>query len=143
VSRHGSALGGLLQEGPCRVRVVDGGLLVDAEDEREVEGVGAVGQGSFELAVDAEPFQGRGEVARGPGGPELASRPEFDGRLLGDQQVGVGGVRPAGSAVVEPVQDGPAGEVVEWADVPDDGDAPVAEVPLPITSSALVRGDAW
>lgn len=31
----------------------DGGLLVDAEDEREVEGAGAVGEGLFELAVDA------------------------------------------------------------------------------------------
>lgn len=38
---------------------------VDAENEGEVKGVGAVGQGLFELAVDAESLHGRGEVAGG------------------------------------------------------------------------------
>ncbi|AGP61497.1 hypothetical protein M271_50710 [Streptomyces rapamycinicus NRRL 5491] len=60
------------------VRVADGGLLIDSEDEREVEWVGAVGEGLFELSVDAEPFQGGGEVAGCPGGPEFAGRAEFD-----------------------------------------------------------------
>jgi uncharacterized membrane protein len=82
----------------------------------------------FELAVDAEPFEGSGEVAGGPGGPELAGRAEFDGGLLGDQQVGVRRVRPAAAAVVEPVQDSAAGEVVEQADVAADGDAQVTQV---------------
>ncbi|WP_167532530.1 hypothetical protein [Streptomyces prasinus] len=41
-----------------------------------------MGEGLFELAVDAEPFEGGGEVAGGPGGPELAGRAEFDGGLL-------------------------------------------------------------
>jgi hypothetical protein len=36
-----------------RVPVADGRLLIDAEDECEVERVGAVGEGLFELAVDA------------------------------------------------------------------------------------------
>ncbi|MFJ9683787.1 hypothetical protein ACIRP2_38105 [Streptomyces sp. NPDC101194] len=76
-----------------------------------------MGEGLFELAVDAEPFEGGGEVAGGPGGPEFAGRAEFDSGLLGDQQVGVGRVRPAVAAVVEPVQDSLEGEVVEWADV--------------------------
>jgi hypothetical protein len=40
-----------LQKLSCRVRVADGGLFVDAEDESEVERVGAVGEGLFELAV--------------------------------------------------------------------------------------------
>ncbi|MEH0549082.1 hypothetical protein QA802_40285 [Streptomyces sp. B21-105] len=119
---------GLIQQGLCGVHVADGGLLVDAENEGEVKGVGGVGQGFFELAVDVESLQGRGEVAGGPGGPELARRPEFDGRLLGDQQVWVGGARSAGSAVVEPVQDGLAGEVVERADVTGDGNSLVAEI---------------
>ncbi|MER7813325.1 hypothetical protein [Streptomyces sp900116325] len=48
----------MVQQDPCGVRIADGGLLVDAEDEREVERVGAVGEGPFELSVDAEPFQG-------------------------------------------------------------------------------------
>lgn len=47
-------------------------VLVDVEDEGEVERVGAVGEGLFELAVDAESYEGGGEVASGPGGPELA-----------------------------------------------------------------------
>lgn len=54
-----------------------------------------MGEGLFELAIDAEPFEGGGEAAGGPGGPELAGRAEFEGGLLGDQQVGVGRVRPA------------------------------------------------
>jgi hypothetical protein len=74
---------------------VAAGLLVDAENQGQVEWVGSVDQGFFGLAVDTESLQGRGEVAGGPGGPELARRPEFDGRLPGDQQVWVGGVRPA------------------------------------------------
>lgn len=63
-----------------------------------MEWAGSVDQGFVELAVDAESLQGRGEVAGGPGSPELARRPEFDGRLLSDQQVWIGGVRPASSA---------------------------------------------
>ncbi|MFI1285184.1 hypothetical protein ACH4U5_31250 [Streptomyces sp. NPDC020858] len=117
-----------LEKLPGGVRVADGGLLVDSEDEREVERVGAVGEGLFELTVDTEPFECGGEVAGGPGGPELAGRAEFDGGLLGDQQVGVGRVRPAVAAVIEPVQDRSVGEVVERADVAADGDAPVAQV---------------
>ncbi|MFJ9662067.1 hypothetical protein ACIRPR_29360 [Streptomyces griseoflavus] len=51
-----------LEKLPGGVRVADGGLLVDAEDECEVEGVGAVSEGLFKLAVDPEPFEGGGEV---------------------------------------------------------------------------------
>ncbi|MFI2032943.1 hypothetical protein [Streptomyces buecherae] len=90
-----------LEKLPGGVRVADGGLLVDAEDERKVEGAGAMSEGLFELTVNAELFQGGGEIAGGPGGPELASRAEFDGGLLGDQQVGVGRVRTAAVSVAE------------------------------------------
>ncbi|MCX4869502.1 hypothetical protein OIC43_42335 [Streptomyces sp. NBC_00825] len=55
-------LRGQVQQLPGGVRVADGGLLVDAEDEGEVEPVGAVGEGLFELTVDAEPCQSGGEV---------------------------------------------------------------------------------
>ncbi|MER6976128.1 RHS repeat domain-containing protein [Streptomyces carpinensis] len=67
-------------------------------------------QGFFELAVDAESLQGRGEVAGGPGGPELARRPEFDGRLLGDQQVWVD---PAWGTATKTTDAN--GNVTEWA----------------------------
>jgi hypothetical protein len=39
-------------------RVLDGGGVVDAEHGGEVQGVGAAGEGFFELPVDAEPFRG-------------------------------------------------------------------------------------
>ncbi|WP_162600122.1 hypothetical protein [Streptomyces sp. CS131] len=87
-----------------------------------------MGESLFELSVDAEPFQGGGEVAGGSDGPELDGRAELDGGLLGDQQVGVGRVRPAAAPVIEPVQDRMAGEIVERADVTANGDAPVAQV---------------
>lgn len=104
-----------------------------------------MGEGLFELAVDAEPFEGGGEVAGGPGGPELAGRAEFNGGLLGDEQVGVGRIRPAAAAVFEPAQDSTAGEVVVRTDVAADGDAPVAQadvVPAAScgSSSAVPRG---
>lgn len=91
---------GALQQHPCRVRVADGGLLIDTEDERQVQWVGAVGETLFDLALDAEPFKGGGEVAGSPGGSEFAFGAELDGRLR-DQQVGVGRVRPAVAAVVD------------------------------------------
>lgn len=69
-----------------------------------MERVGAVGESLFELPVDAEPFQGGGEVAGGPGGPELAGRAEFGRGLLGDQQAGADRVRPAAAAVPEPAR---------------------------------------
>jgi hypothetical protein len=55
--------GGGFQELACDGRVLDGGGVVDAEHGGEVQGVGAVGEGFFELPVDAEPFEGGGEAA--------------------------------------------------------------------------------
>lgn len=64
-----------------------------------------------------------------PGGePVPADRPQLVGGLIVDEQVRVGGVGPAGSAVVEPFQQQTVGEFVEWSDVGCDGKAPVAEV---------------
>ena len=40
--------------------VADGGLGVEAEDRGEMRGDGAVGEGFFELAVDAQAFEGGG-----------------------------------------------------------------------------------
>lgn len=39
-----------------------------------MERVGALGERLFEPTVDAEPFEGGGQVAGGAGGPELAGR---------------------------------------------------------------------
>ncbi|MGK5532783.1 hypothetical protein [Streptomyces sp. URMC 129] len=106
----------------CRVRA--------AEDEGGVERVGAVRHGLFEPAVDTESSEGAGEVAGGPGDPELAGRTEFDGGLSGDQQVGVGRVRPTAAAVFEPVMDDTADEITEQADVAADADAPVPVIDI-------------
>ena len=54
-STHGAALGGLSQQRPCGVRVAHRGLLVESEYLGEIERIGPVGQGLFELPVDAEP----------------------------------------------------------------------------------------
>ena len=43
--------------------VADGGLGVEAEHRCQVQRVGSVVEGFFELPVDAEPFQGRGLAA--------------------------------------------------------------------------------
>lgn len=46
-------LGGGLQELSCDGGVADSGGVVDAEHGGEVQGVGAVGEGFLELAVDS------------------------------------------------------------------------------------------
>jgi hypothetical protein len=55
--------GGGLQEVAGDGRVLDGGGVVDSEHGGEVQGVGVVGEGFFELPVDAEPFEGGCEAA--------------------------------------------------------------------------------
>ncbi|MER5325324.1 hypothetical protein [Streptosporangium roseum] len=66
----GSATGGVLflgqrgEEGAGVLGVADGGLGVQAEDGGEVEGIGAVSEGLFELPVDAQAFEGRGLAAQ-------------------------------------------------------------------------------
>ncbi len=62
--------------------VADCGLFIDAEDGGQVQWVGAVGQGFFELAVDAETFQGRGQTAQGVGDPDFADRAGLQRALL-------------------------------------------------------------
>ncbi|MFE2093375.1 hypothetical protein [Streptomyces sp. NPDC059460] len=51
---------GLFQQRPRGVRVANRGLRIESEDLGEVEGVGAMDEGLFELPVDAELFQGGG-----------------------------------------------------------------------------------
>jgi hypothetical protein len=52
-----------LQEQPGVLGVADGGLGVEAEYRRQMQGVGAVGEDFLELPVDAQPFQGHGLAA--------------------------------------------------------------------------------
>jgi hypothetical protein len=121
-------LGGGLQELSGDGRVADGGGVVDSEHRGEVQGVAVVGEGFFELAVDAKAFQGGGQAAAALGQPVLADRPGGHGGLLIDDQVRVGGAGPAQVAVLEPVQQQGPGQVVERAASAGEGQSPVAEV---------------
>ena len=53
-----------IHELPGRGRVADRGGLADAEHDREVERVGPVGEGLFELPVDAQLLQVAGSPRR-------------------------------------------------------------------------------
>jgi hypothetical protein len=50
--------GGGEEKFPGGGAVSDGGGLVESEDDGQVQGVGAVGEGFVELAVNAESFEG-------------------------------------------------------------------------------------
>src|ERR1700737_2128892 len=82
---------GVLLFGGCdlevsgRGRVADCGLVIDAEDSGQMQGVALAGERLIELPVDTESFQGRGEAAERAGGPQPAGRAEFHCCLLGDQ----------------------------------------------------------
>jgi hypothetical protein len=87
----------VLQEAPGVGGVADGGRSIDAEYCGEVQRVGVAGEGFVELAVDAQPVQGGGQSAQVPD-PGGADWPGAECAVLADQQVPVGGVRPAGRA---------------------------------------------
>src|SRR6266566_3068145 len=121
-------LGGGFQQLACDGGVADGGGVVEPEYDGEVQRVGAAGEGFLELPVGAQALEGGGEAAECAGHPVLADRPGGHGGLLVDDQVGVGGARPAAAAVLQPGQQQVPGEVIERAG-PARNDQPlVAEV---------------
>lgn len=77
----------LFQQRPCGVRVANRGLRIESEDLGEVEGVGAMDEGFFELPVHAELFQGGGLAAKRCGQGDRADRAGAQGGELVDQQV--------------------------------------------------------
>ena len=106
--------------------VADGGGLADAEHGGEQGRVGAVGECLFEVAVDPELFEGDGLSLQGAVDPGVGDRAEPLGADVGDQQVGVGGVRPASTSVVQPVVKDLVGQVVQRPGSAGDGEpAPV------------------
>ncbi|MER6175674.1 hypothetical protein [Streptosporangium sp. NPDC001681] len=110
------------------VGVTDGGLGVEAKDRGEVEQVAAAGEGFFEDPVYAQSFQGGGLPVEDERGALAAGWRRGRSCYVIDEQVRVGGVRPAGGAVAEPVEEQPVGEVVEQAGSSGDDDAAAAEV---------------
>ncbi len=89
----------LLYELPRVGGVADRGLFADLEDGGEVERVGAACEGFFELPVDPQPFQRRGQSAQRPVRPDSAGGPLAEGGVAADQQMRVGGVRLASAAI--------------------------------------------
>ncbi|WP_190813416.1 hypothetical protein [Saccharopolyspora pogona] len=83
------------QQRPRCGGVAQAGLLVEPEHDREVQRVGAVGKGFLKLPIDAEAFEGGFVASEGSFQPEGADRSGFQGGPLVDEQVRVGGVRPA------------------------------------------------
>src|SRR5271166_6835967 len=73
---------------------------LDSEHGGQVQGVGAVGEGFLELAVDSQALEGGGETAATLGQPVLADRPGGHCGLLVEDQVRVGGDGPAAGAVL-------------------------------------------
>lgn len=103
---------GPCQELPGRGGVADGGGVVEAEHHGEVQRVGAAGEGFLELPVDAQPVQGRREPSQAPQ-PCVADGPGAGSGPAADEQVRVGGVRPACLPAGEPVEQHLVGEVVQ------------------------------
>jgi len=105
-------LGGGVRELAGGGGVSDGGGVVEAEHGGEVERVGAAGEGLVELPVDAQPLEGGVQAAERRGERVFADRPGAHRGLVVDDQVGAGGVGPAGAPVVQPGEDEIPGEVI-------------------------------
>jgi hypothetical protein len=69
----------------------DGGVLAESEDGGQVQRVCAGGDGFFELAVDAQAFEGSGQATQIED-PRVADRAVSQCAFLADEQVRVGGV---------------------------------------------------
>ncbi len=119
--------------------VADGGGGVDAEHGGQMQRVCVAGEGFLELAVDAQPVKGGGLSAQlaDPGG---ADRARAERAFAAQQEVEIGGVRPAGPAVVQPLGQQSAGEVVQRPGPSGDGDPPVAGIDVADLQGADLAG---
>jgi hypothetical protein len=103
--------------------------VVDIEDQGKVERVGAGGEGFLQNAVTPDVFEANAarrvfvEVVR-------RDRSGAQGADARNQDVPVSGVRPGGTPVFEPGQQGVAGELAEALPVTGDGDAPTGQVDI-------------
>jgi hypothetical protein len=88
-----------------------------------VERVGAGGQGFLQDAVAPDLFE-RDAVQLVLVEVVGRDRPSAQGADARDQHVPVGGVRPGGTPVSEPGQQGVAGDLAEALPVAGEGDAP-------------------
>jgi hypothetical protein len=101
--------------------------VVDVEDQGQVERVGAGGQGFLQDAVTPDVFEA--DAARlVPVEVVGRDRSGAQGADTRDQDVPVGGVRPGGTPVSEPGQQGVAGELAKALPVTGEGDAPAGQV---------------
>jgi hypothetical protein len=101
--------------------------VVDVEDQGKVERAGAGGQGFVQDAVTPDAFE-RDAARLVLAGVAGRDRPGAQGADARDQDVPAGGVRPGGTPVSEPGQQGVAGELTQALPVTGDGDAPAGQV---------------
>ena len=73
------------------VGVADSGLLVDAEHEGQVQGIGSMGECFLELSVHAQPVEGGVLAAEGVVEPVAADRPRGQGGAYVNEQMRIGG----------------------------------------------------
>lgn len=121
----------VLEESLRGERVADCGGLRDTEDRRDTQRITAAGESFLELPVDAQPFQ-RGRLAAQVEDPGGADRTMVERAVVADQQVRVGGVRPAIAPVIEPAEQDVVGRLVERPSCSGDGEASVAEVDVAV-----------
>lgn len=113
---------------PCRFGIAYCGFGCEAEDNGEMERVGAVSKGFFELPVSAQPFEGGDLAVECRGDPGAAGRGCCQCCLAVDDHVGVGGGWPLDASVVQPLDQGLVGEFVERAGPAGDSQTTVAKV---------------
>ena len=88
--------GGLVfQDRLCGLSVAHGGGGADAEDGREVERVGSAGEGFFQPTVTTHAVEGCALALEQPSDVVVGDRPGVLGCPPGDQDMGVGGLRPS------------------------------------------------
>ena len=79
-----------LQQLACVDGVADCRGVADAEDRGEMERIGTMDESLFELAVDPQPFKGRGQSPQGPSDVGLADRTQVERALSTEDHMAVG-----------------------------------------------------
>ncbi|MGH3687074.1 MAG: hypothetical protein ACRDRE_20070 [Pseudonocardiaceae bacterium] len=98
------------------------------EDQGEVQWVCSDAQGLMQYSVAADVFEVNAAPQQVPLEVIGADGPEPQSGSGGDQNVSVGGVRPAGAALGEPGEQRQVGQLTESLGVSGEDDAPVGQV---------------
>lgn len=119
--------------------VADRGRGIDAEHGGKVQAIGAVGEGLFELPIDAEPLQRGGQ----PTQTQQPCRADGVGFARGsgtDHQAPVRGVGPTPPTVIKPAGNDLEDQVVQRPRKAGDGQMAVTEIDVVELQAADRRG---